>query len=116
MAKNAGDFPANSPETRKSSSHSASAITETEASVPMTRPLMVGSFSIDDAIGMHLVDCDQCRNAIVHLRPVGLGMKSGLCDAYFQLQLMRADYEGKVNGITAHTEYGDEAPIQGRLQ
>jgi hypothetical protein len=71
---------------------------------------MIGSFSIDDAIAMHLVDCDQCRHAIEDLRPVGLGQKSGLCDAYWNLQKIRADYEGRVNNIVAYTELGDEAP------
>ena len=79
-------------------------------------PLVVGSFSIDDAIAMHLVDCDQCRRAIETLRPVGMGQKSGHCDAYWQLQLMRASYEGARNNIVAHTEYGDEAPKGGPLE
>lgn len=73
-----------------------------------TTPLQVGSFSIDDAIQMHLVDCDQCRRAIEQLKPRGLGQKTGLCDTYLHMQMMRADYEGKVNNIVAHTEEGDE--------
>lgn len=73
-------------------------------------PLAVGSFSIDDAIAMHLVDCDQCRKAIQTLTPVPIGSKSGHCDAYWELQLMRAKYEGEVNNIVAFTELGDEAP------
>jgi hypothetical protein len=71
---------------------------------------MVGSFSIDDAIAMHLVDCNKCRRAIEHLRPVSIGQKSGHCDQYWHLQKMRADYEGMVNNVVAVTEYGDEAP------
>jgi hypothetical protein len=71
---------------------------------------MVGSFSIDDAIAMHLVDCDQCRHAIENLRPVAIGQKSGHCNTYWHLQIMRANYEGKVNNVVAYTEYGDEAP------
>lgn len=100
------------PENRSESKNGDSPTIKTAGGVP----LRVGSFSIDDAIAMHIVDCQQCHDAIVNLRPVGLGMKSGHCDAYWQMQLMRADYEGKVNGITAQTEYGDEARKQGRLQ
>lgn len=78
-------------------------------------PLVIGSYSIDDAIAMHLVDCDQCRKAISQLKPVSLGQKSGHCDAYWEMQLMRARYEGTVNNVVAHTEYGDEAPKGGNL-
>lgn len=77
-------------------------------------PLMVGSFSIDSAIQMHLVDCQQCRDFTMCGRPVPNirmpgGTKDGHCGTYWQLQLMRARYEGAVNNIVAHTEYGDEA-------
>jgi hypothetical protein len=72
-------------------------------------PLHVGSFSIDDAIQMHLVDCSQCAAAI-NGKPVAIGQKSGHCDTYWQLQLIRAEYEGKQNNIVAYTELGDEAP------
>jgi hypothetical protein len=71
--------------------------------------------SLDDMIGMHLVDCDQCRKASL-APPVAIGQKSGHCDTYWQLQLMRAEYEGTVNNIVAYTEYGDEAPKRGRLE
>lgn len=67
------------------------------------------SVTIDDMIAMHLVDCAQCHDAVVNLRPVALGQKSGHCDTYWQLQLQRANYEGAVNNIVARTEYGDEA-------
>lgn len=79
-------------------------------------PLKVGSFDIDDAIAMHLVDCSQCRYAIEHLKPVGLGGRSGHCNAYWQLQLMRAKYEGDVNNVVAYTELGDEAIMGGPLE
>ena len=68
-----------------------------------------GEMSIDDIIAMHLVDCDQCRESIQQLRPLGLGQKSGHCGSYWDLQLLRARYEGEVNNIVAFTEYGDEA-------
>lgn len=68
-----------------------------------------GEQSIDDVIAMHLIDCDQCRESIQHLKPLGLGQKSGHCATYWDLQLMRARYEGSVNNIVAYTEYGDEA-------
>lgn len=99
------------PENRNESSPNMSPGTEA-ANVP----LRVGSFSIDDAIAMHLIDCGQCRNAIENLRPVGLGQKSGHCDTYWQLQLMRADYEGAVNNIVAYDESGNEARKGGSLQ
>lgn len=73
------------------------------------------SFSIDDAIQMHLVDCEQCRKASVS-RPVAIGQKSGHCDQYWHMQLMRADMEGKVNNIVAHDEYGREARKVNRLE
>jgi len=79
------------------------------------QPLYVGHIPIDTAIQMHLVDCVQCRDATEKSRPVQLGQKSGHCNQYWQLQLMRADYEGAVNNIVAHTELGDEAPIRGKL-
>lgn len=62
----------------------------------------------DEMIGMHLIDCDQCRKASL-ARPVAIGQKSGHCDTYWQLQLMRAHHEGSANNIVAYTEFGDEA-------
>lgn len=79
------------------------------------RPLYIGGLSIDDLIAMHLVNCDQCREAPFRDKKRRLGEKSSHCDTYWQLQLDRADYEGRVNNIVAHTEHGDEAPILGRL-
>jgi hypothetical protein len=64
---------------------------------------------------MHLVDCSQCRDATEHNKPVGLGGKSRLCSEYWHLQMMRANYEGAVNNVVAHTEHGDEAPKMGQL-
>jgi len=77
---------------------------------------MIGGISIDDIIVMHLEQCDNCRMATEHLLPKGLGQRTGLCDTYLHLQIMRADYEGKVNNIVAHTEVGDEAPRGKPLQ
>lgn len=111
MANEYGDRNASEPESTGESSRKMSPGMEA-ASVP----LMVGSFSIDDAIAMHLVDCDQCRESIINLRPLGIGQRSGHCNAYWQLQLMRAEYEGKVNNVVAHNEYGDEAKKGGPLQ
>jgi len=74
------------------------------------RLLGSSDMSIDDQIAMHLVDCDQCRESIQHLRPIGLGQKSGHCETYWELQLMRARYEGAVNNIVAYNEFGNEAP------
>jgi hypothetical protein len=79
-------------------------------------PLQVGSFSIDDAIQMHLVDCDQCREMTERSGPVKMGERSGHCAEYWHLQILRANYEGQVNNIVAHTEYGDEAPKLGSLE
>jgi hypothetical protein len=67
-------------------------------------------------IAMHLIDCDQCRKATASRKPVALGQKSGHCDAYWQLQLMRAEHEGRVNNIVAYTEFGDEARKGGALE
>ena len=67
-------------------------------------------------IAMHLVDCDRCRKATTAGRPVALGQKSGHCDAYWHLQLLRAKEEGLVNNIVAYTEYGDEARKGGSLE
>jgi hypothetical protein len=65
---------------------------------------------------MHLIDCDQCRKASASRKPVALGQKSGHCDTYWQLQLMRAKHEGRVNNIVAYTEFGDEARKGGALE
>lgn len=100
---NSADNPANMSE---SSEHPHTWEWETDA-------LTLTGFSeptLDDQIAMHLVDCSQCRDAVMRLKPVGLGQKSGHCDTYWQLQTMRAKYEGRVNNIVARTEYGDEAP------
>ncbi len=105
MENEYGGRNANSRENGGQSSPSDSPTIKTAVGVP----LAVGSFSIDDAIAMHLVDCDQCRKAIQTLSPVPMGGKSGHCDTYWELQLMRANYEGKVNNIVAYTEHGDEA-------
>lgn len=82
-------------------------------------PLTVGSFNIDDAIQMHLVDCQQCREFTLKGRPVpnvriAGNRADGHCDAYWQLQLMRAQYEGAVNNIVDHTEFGDQAAFRPR--
>jgi hypothetical protein len=80
---------------------------------------MVGSFDIDTAIQMHLVDCVQCRDFTEHGRPVPNVRVAGNradrhCDTYWQLQKMRADYEGAVNNIVDYTEYGDQAAFRPR--
>jgi hypothetical protein len=79
-------------------------------------PLVIGGMSVDSAIDMHLVDCVQCREATERGKPRGLGQHSGHCGTYWHLQLLRANYEGRVNNIVAHTELGDEAPIRGQLE
>jgi hypothetical protein len=45
-----------------------------------------------------------------------MGEHSRHCGTYWQLQLDRAMYEGRVNNIVAYTENGDEAPIRGKLE
>lgn len=79
-------------------------------------PLYIGAETVDDAIAKHLIDCDQCREATQRARPIRLGEASGHCAGYWQLHLMRANHEGRVNNIVAHTELGDEAPKMGRLE
>jgi len=79
------------------------------------KPLYIGGLTIDDLIAMHLINCNQCSDAAVKDKPRRLGQKSSHCDTYWQLQIDRANYEGRVNNIVAHTEHGDEAPILGRL-
>jgi hypothetical protein len=87
------------------------------ATINMTeQPLFIGNMTIDEAIQMHLVDCDQCREATERSRPVRLGEHSGHCGQYWQLHLLRARHEGKINNVVAHTEFGDEAPKRGRLE
>lgn len=81
----------------------------------LEQPLYVGHITIDDAIAMHLVDCDRCRKAYESGRPKRLGESTGLCNEYLHLQMLRADYEGKINNVVAHTEYGDEAKIVNKL-
>jgi hypothetical protein len=71
--------------------------------------LQIDGMALNDAIAMHLLSCTQCREAIEHLRPVPLGGKSGHCSDYWQLQLMRAQWEGNQNNIVAYTEFGDAA-------
>lgn len=82
----------------------------------LEQPLYIGGhIPIDAAIQMHLVDCDRCRYAYERQTPRRLGQKTGLCDEYLHLQLLKAEYEGKINNVVAHTEYGDEAKIMGQL-
>jgi hypothetical protein len=105
-----GSSSAGTPENGSESSTLILPTGETVESVP----LVVGSFSIDDAIAMHLVDCAQCRSFTEHARPVPNiprigGQRDGHCTDYWQLQLMRANYEGARNNIVAHTEMGGEA-------
>jgi hypothetical protein len=64
--------------------------------------------TLDEMIGMHLVDCSQCRETVLR-GPVAIGQRSGHCDVYWGLQLLRANEEGSVNNIVAYTEHGDEA-------
>ena len=77
-------------------------------------PLYIGGETIDDVIAKHLIECNQCADS-ARKGPVKLGEKSRHCDDYWHLQWLRATYEGQVNNIVAHTEYGDEAPVRGRL-
>jgi hypothetical protein len=79
-------------------------------------PLVVGGMTVDDAISAHLLECVTCRDVTEHAKPVRLGQKSGHCSTYWHLQLLRANYEGKINNIVAHTELGDEAPKMGQLE
>jgi hypothetical protein len=78
-------------------------------------PLYIGLLTVDEAIGSHLVNCDQCRAAI-RAKPVGLGAQSKHCEIYWQLHILRARHEGKANNIVAHTENGDEARVMGQLE
>lgn len=108
MVEQSGSRNARQPENYKQSLNSGYPTTSQEDSVP----LLIGSsdVSLDEMIQMHLVDCDQCQHAIMTDRPRAIGQKSSHCNTYWELQLMRAKIEGKVNNIVAHTEYGDEAP------
>lgn len=81
-----------------------------------SQPLIVGGVTIDDAIVMHLIDCDTCLAVTERSGPLRLGQKTALCTTYLHLQILRANYEGKVNNIVAHTELGDEAPKMGQLE
>jgi anthranilate/para-aminobenzoate synthase component I len=78
-------------------------------------PLYIGGITIDDLIKLHLLNCDQCRESPHRDIKRRLGERSSHCDTYWQLQLDRANYEGQVNNIVAHTEHGDEAQIVNRL-
>jgi hypothetical protein len=80
------------------------------------QPLIIGGRPVDELIAEHLSECVQCREATERSKPRGLGQHSGHCGTYWQLQLSRAQYEGKINNVVAHTEYGDEAPTRGRLE
>lgn len=79
-------------------------------------PLYIGLLTVDEAIGSHLVNCDQCREATIRENPHRLGELSGHCEIYWQLHLARARHEGRANNIVAHTELGDEAPVMGQLE
>jgi len=79
------------------------------------RGLVVGGKPIDQLIEEHLTECPQCRVTARHGAPRHLGQRSAHCGTYWQLQLDRASYEGKVNNVVAHTEHGDEAQIIGHL-
>lgn len=65
---------------------------------------------IEDQIVAHIESCDQCRRAIATDRPRGMGQKSGHCETYWHLHLLRANAEGVANNIVAYTEEGNEAP------
>jgi hypothetical protein len=80
------------------------------------QPLIIGGFTIDEMIALHLEICTQCRDTAERAGPVRMGEHSRHCGTYWQLQLDRAMYEGRVNNIVAYTENGDEAPIRGKLE
>lgn len=105
MGNMSGNKHVPSPENRNGSRNPVSEPITTGAIVEMGG----ASFSIDDAIQMHLVDCDQCREA-TSARPVAIGQKSKHCDTYWHLQMQRANFEGRVNNVVNYTEFGDEAP------
>lgn len=114
MASGYGGKPASTPGNGSPSSSSDSPITQAAANV--SRLLGSSDITIDDVIAMHLIDCSQCREASERRKPVALGQKSGHCNSYWELQLMRAKHEGRVNNIVAYTEYGDEARKGGALE
>jgi hypothetical protein len=114
MASEYGGKPASRPGNGYESNSSDSPITQAAANV--SRLLGSSEITLDDVIAMHIIDCSQCREVSEHARPVALGQKSGHCDAYWQLQLMRAEFEGRANNIVAYTEYGDAARKGGPLE
>lgn len=113
MATKYGGNHAQQPGNNNESSNSDS-ITGTGAE-DVSSLLGYSEVTFDVLINMHLIDCDQCRKASLSA-PVGLGQKPKMCDAYWQLQLLRAQEEGRVNNIVAYTENGDPAEKRGRLE
>lgn len=108
MANEYGDKNAEPPTNSPPSSNTDSHIIVPGDDVP--KLLGSSDITLDETIQMHLTDCWQCRSAIVNDRPRAIGQRSGHCDIYWGLQLLRAQFEGSVNNIVAYTEYGDEAP------
>lgn len=113
MASGYGDRHAAQPANGFESKSSDSPITGEADNV--SRLLGSSDATFPELIGMHLLDCDQCRAAIM-ARPVGIGQKSNHCNTYWQMMLLQARYEGSVNNIVAYTEYGDAAPKPGTLE
>lgn len=107
MVNEYGSKPVSEPEKNSESLYSDSDTTSRAGSVLLS--LGSSDVSLDEMIQMHLVDCDQCRHAVINDRPKGIGQRSTHCNTYWELHLMRAKAEGAANNIVAYTEFGDEA-------
>jgi hypothetical protein len=68
---------------------------------------------LNDVLLMHLNGCEKCQESLKD-KPVPnvrlMGMRpSKLCSEWYEIIEDYAQYEGQVNNIVSHDEYGNEA-------
>lgn len=66
---------------------------------------------LSDVLASHLTGCEQCQGTLKR-KPVANLAGAGVdqhCEVYWTLILEHAEWEGRVNNVVAHDEYGNEA-------
>lgn len=69
------------------------------------------SLPLNDVLQNHLTGCEQCQSSVREgERPVAnVNGTPKLCAEWFRIIREWSAYEGKVNNIVAHDEFGNEA-------
>lgn len=62
-----------------------------------------------DVLENHLTGCEQCQQSLKAKPVPNLGGKPSLCPEWFGILRDYANYEGQVNNVVRHDEFGNYA-------